>query len=315
MARRPLVIVMDVEPDERKPQTSTGGWSGVLDTIPRFEDMRRRFAEKTGAPVRFNWYLRMDPQIEQVWGDPRWIAQAAPQLFETAEKHGDHMGIHPHMWRWDESRRDWYSDIGDVEWMRNCFQTARQAFTDVTGAPPVTCRFGDRYLSEAVVNEMDAAGIQVDVTLEPGLPDEKLFEDPLATGLLPDCRTAPRIPYQPESGNYLRTARDGGAARKLWMLPMSTTPPYWRWIRRRPGIGRFSQSPSLVLAPRRIGMHLAREISRGGSAPLVFTVRGGDLSNGDMLQHFTENVRLIEQAPGLDRCEFTTPQAAVAQWR
>jgi hypothetical protein len=305
---RTVVLLIDVEPDDRTPDGPNGGWSGAQASLPLFEDLRQKLAERTSRPVRFNWFLRMDPQIERIWGDPRYIAKALPRLFEDAARHGDGLGIHPHLWRWHDTHRTWFNDFASDHWAKECFRVSFQAFQDVVGEPAKACRFGDHFLSETAVAEMEAAGIQADLTLEPGLPTEPAYEDPFATACLPDFRIAPAEPYRPAPGDYLRPGT-GAGARNIWMLPLTMTEPYWRRIRRRPWITKAPQSPNLVLPSRIMAPFLKRAVH---SQPLlVLAVRAGDLATNINRTHFLQNMESLITAPEITNCEFTDPETAL----
>ena len=179
----------------------------------------------TDTSVRFNWFLRADPQVQGSWGAAHWVADACPQLIETIERRRDHCGIHPHLWRWDPRRATWFNELSDPGWAAECLQTSIAAFQRLFGRVPEASRFGDRWLSQPAVELLQASGIRFDLTIEPGLPDEPVFDDPRATGRLPDYRAAPREPYRPSSGDFLVPLRGAASAEALWMVPVTTTRP------------------------------------------------------------------------------------------
>ncbi|HWS90488.1 MAG TPA: hypothetical protein VN282_26195 [Pyrinomonadaceae bacterium] len=71
-----VIVCVDFEPYNR--QISPDGceeWTGVEETARYFGALRSRLEGVTGAPAHFNWYFRMDPQIERAYGSPGWGAR------------------------------------------------------------------------------------------------------------------------------------------------------------------------------------------------------------------------------------------------
>ena len=321
---RSALLLVDVEPDARKTQLGEDdGWGGTRAALPLIAELRRHLAERTGAPVRLNWFLRMDPQIEATWGRADWVRRAAPAVLATIAAHGDYTGIHPHLWRWDSGARSWYSDLEDEAWIRHCLDVATRAYEDVFGRPPEACRFGDRWSSEATMRELRRRGIRYDLSIEPGLAAAPPHGDRRAHGLLPDHRMAPRTPYQPAPHHYLeprapraRTAPvDGDASTDdLWVVPLTTSRVRWVPMLRPPFLTRSSVSPNLVLNPLLVRPLLARELACVTDAPLVLALRSGDLAYWRFWAQFRRNVTRLLAHPGLARCEFTSPPVAIERW-
>ena len=71
-AVRPIILTIDVEPDQRKTD-ARGGWEGSIRLLPQLEEHRSRLEKATGRPVQFNWFIRADPQIRiQFAGPTMW---------------------------------------------------------------------------------------------------------------------------------------------------------------------------------------------------------------------------------------------------
>src|SRR4051794_1809001 len=95
-AARPVVLCIDVEPDERMfdpdgPPPPWFGFERALDLLPRLRD---RLTQLTGAPVPVNWFLRMDEQVERTWGSRQWPAERYGELLESLVREGDELGLH-----------------------------------------------------------------------------------------------------------------------------------------------------------------------------------------------------------------------------
>src|SRR5688572_12342318 len=184
--RRPIVLLIDLEPDARKTSSGSDGWKSSEVALEHLERLRGELEVATGTAVQFNWFIRCDPQIEQTWGSAHHVADACPRAIRTIERQGDYTGIHVHLWRWDPTKSIWYNDLIDRQWMTECVDVSREAHATIFGVVPETCRFGDQFLSRAAVEIMRASGIRYDVTVEPGLPGGAIHDDPNAIGSLPD---------------------------------------------------------------------------------------------------------------------------------
>ena len=261
----------------------------------------------------------MDPQVEKVWGRADWTAHSLPSLLETISRHGDHPGIHVHLWKWHEERQRWYNEFNDLAWLEQCLRLSIETFAKVFGRPPVVCRFGDRWLNDDALRLEAELGIQYDLTLEPGVCDAPLFDDPLATAWLPDFRRAPRHPYRPKSGSFLEP--DGGTGcctgcctGRPWMIPLSSTKPAFRPVRRPPYLVKSSYPANLALSPRIIGPLLDHELDRATHEPLAMVMRSGDMGQPKFRQNIERNFARLLAHQRLAQLRFTGPEAAIAAW-
>ncbi|ULA62714.1 MAG: hypothetical protein LZF86_50094 [Nitrospira sp.] len=313
--RRSILFLIDVEPDDRKTHAGAGGWEGSRIGLEHLQLFRRQLEDQTRVRVEFNWFLRADPQIEKTWGTAHWVAEACPQLLKTIEDHGDSCGIHPHLWRWNARRREWFNDLDDPAWTKECLHASIEAFQKIFHRPPDACRFGDRWLNQHAVDLMQTSGIRYDLTIEPGFPEEKIFDDSHATGRLPDYRNVPREPYQPLPGNFMVPAPGKANQHSLWMLPLTTTPPTWRPMRTPPYVRKASRSPNLSLRSTYVWPHLRAQLNIATDVPLTMVVRSGDLAAGHFLNNFLQTARHFVKHPALPACEFTNPATAIAKWR
>lgn len=312
---RSVLFVIDVEPDARKTRPGPGGWEGTREALPLLARLRARLEDATARSVRFNWFLRLDPQIAETWGRATSIADACPDLLRTIAAHGDACGIHPHLWRWDAARADWFNDFGDRSWTAECVETSVAAFQALFGRRPDTCRFGDRWLDRDAIELMRRSRIHYDLTLEPGIPAEPVRDDRRARAWLPDYRRAPRVPYRPSDDDLLVPRADEPTEDDLWMLPVTTTPTMWRLMRCPPYVRRASRSPNLSLRASYVWPHIARELASDDPSPLVLVFRTGDVACPRFRRAFLATSERLAQAPALARCRFTDPASALAAWR
>lgn len=314
MTGRSILLLIDIEPDPRKTRGNAREWEGSQIALPHLESLRRQFEKCTRKRVSFNWYIRVDPQIEKSWGRADWFTKACPQILGTIKEHGDGCGIHPHLWRWNERHGEWFNDFNDPDWTAECLHTSIQTFCRVFDDSPKSCRFGDRWLNQTAVDLMRACGIRYDLTIEPGLPNEPVFDDPLATGWLPDYRKAPREPYRPSKENFLLPESGETNGSSLWMVPLTTTAPVWKVTRRPlPCLIKASRAPNLALASSYVWPHLRSQLSLQTKLPLVIVIRTGDLAKSPCLQNFLWTTQELAKHAGLADCEFTQPADAIAK--
>ena len=226
----PVVLCIDCEPDPRMVDPADPPpLEGYRRVQEFFTTWRERTSELTGVPVHLNWFFRMDPQIATSYGDAGVFVDQHAAFVERVRAAGDGLGVHPHAWRWDRTNGGWVADLANADFVRECLETAVEAFHSSIGHAPELLRFGDAYLDDDVVDAAERAGIRYDLTLEPGQPSRPVpetAEGELATAWLPDWRRVPRVPYQPAAGDYRRPS---DSPRTIRLVPLSSGP---RWLGR-----------------------------------------------------------------------------------
>src|SRR5205814_164110 len=130
-----FVLTVDVEPDGRDPDSAPAAdWQGFPDCVALLERLRSRLRQRTGMPVHFSWFLRMDPEVEARSGSAGYLAEAYADLLRALVAQGDELGLHVHAFRRDVAGA-WYADHGDAEWIRRSVRAALRAFAGATGRP------------------------------------------------------------------------------------------------------------------------------------------------------------------------------------
>ena len=309
--KRPILFLIDVEPDARLTRAGADAWKASVDSLDPIGRLREALESATGTRVRFNWFLRTDPQIAQTWGRSDAIGRDCPSIIRAIDRHSDFAGIHVHLWRWHADRGEWFNDFTDRAWARECLQTSIDGFTSVFGGAPDATRFGDRWLDQHIVDALPSFGIRYDLSIEPGMPASAVWDDPHANALLPDYRAAPRVPYVPAPANFLCARSSAPEPDDLWLLPLSTSPLKWRLSRARPYVVRNCFQPNLSKPPHQVWPHIQAHLDAGAAAPLTIVVRSGDLALPSALQNFLETTRRLTQHPALADCVFTTPPDVV----
>jgi len=309
----PVVLCIDVEPDPRLiDPTDPPPWAGYEAVQPYVDDLRERVARRTDAPARFAWFLRMDPQVAQTYGSTTYVADRYGAHLESALALGDDVGLHPHVYSWSPEDRTWINDFGNPDVVEECLEVSVAAFRDAFGRPCRALRFGDRWLDTAAVALAERLGIQVDLTVEPGLPSLPTPQrGEQATGPLPDYRTVPRRPYWPSPTDF--RLEQPAADRTIRMVPLTSAP-----LRRGPGprLPRRRREAPLAMwhrwsPPNAFDQLLDRALTRARRPYLAFAIR----TDFPVMPRARANVDAALDAllghPSAHRFRFTTPAEAL----
>ncbi|HUF72634.1 MAG TPA: hypothetical protein VMR74_07030 [Gammaproteobacteria bacterium] len=242
----PVVFCIDIEPDEFfVDRVNPKPWAGFEFSHGYLQKARTRFEAVTGQPVRFNWFLRMDPQVAIAYGDAAWPAQRYAEFFQEYRGAGDEIGLHVHTYRWLDDDNAWLDDCGNPEWITQCLRSSSDSFKAAFGTQARSIRFGNYWLSTAAVNEAEALGFEIDLTIEPGLNASKWQggKKPRQTAAVPDYYRVPRFPYVPSRINFKKVG-DQGDARSIMMMPLTSAYLDFGWglrgIKRR--LGRLKRN-------------------------------------------------------------------------
>ena len=219
----PAIWRIDVEPDEFPSASAPSSWSGFESMQTLVQELRQRLADRLGVVGHPTWFLRFDPDIGRAYGRVDAVFDQHRGLVDKLLAEGDPFGIHVHYHRWDDRRHVPYSDHADVQWITHCFDVAVDTFERCFGEPVRRSSQGGYFLHERVVDRAIAAGIEVDVTAEPGLPakaaDPSLGD--YATGPTSDFRSFPRRPYYPSHISLGIPAISLADARPILIVPLT----------------------------------------------------------------------------------------------
>jgi hypothetical protein len=301
----PVALAIDVEPDPREAEMDRpGDWLGFSETHAHLMKLRTDLARATGAAVHFAWYLRMDPQVEHVYGTASWVADRYPDLIQQIVDAGDELGLHVHAFRWDDGLGRWISDYGNESWVDHCVATSFRAFEKSFGRKAESFRFGDRFMSNRVMQLLEDAGVKYDLTQEPGkLPKEKLNEKELHTGMLPDYRPTPRRPFHPSRLDFRRQEPANG--RPLWEVPLGTGANLY-------ASGPDSDSCALNLAsPSEMFRSVMEELLQQPSPYLSMVARTNSTIDPIFRKEWDKTIDYILSHPRLPSFRFVTPENLV----
>jgi hypothetical protein len=307
-APRPFVLSIDVEPPDRQlALAADGDWTGFEETVDLLETLRARLARRTRWPPRFAWFLRADPQIGHVYGSIDWVLRRYGNRLRRLASGGDSMGLHVHAFRWSGDR--WVSDHADRSWVAHCIAAGWLAFRRSWGDDPQAFRFGDRWLSNDAVRQLETLGCAVDVTVEAGMPGvPRIAVAETATGELPDYRAVPRYPFRPSRDDFRVPAIR--RPRKLWLLPVTTG-----CINAKPVIPATVEKAhdmvhlNLALDPGWIRGILDAALET--EAVVVSVLRTGDVASPGALTSLQANVEHLANHRSIERRELVDPLTAV----
>lgn len=313
----PIVVGFDVEPDGLDiPRRERPPWRGFERTLELSKIVRGRLETELGEPVRFSWFLRMDPQIADVYGSPTWVVEEYGPALERLRREGDELGLHPHALRWDERRGGWLTDTADQGWVEQCVRESFGSFRNAIGIQCRVHRFGDRYMSSALVAVLREIGVAVDLTLEPGRGPAL---SPTITEPVPDMTGIPRVPYQPHPADYRRPVKKLGPD-GLWMLPLASANPdralpAWRRAGRRlRHAGKPRHRPILLWAPwpsELLWDIVARDVEAGELLVLPFVVRADTLLEPAWAERFEAHMLALAHHRLGRSARLVTPSAAM----
>lgn len=287
---------------------------------------RSRLEDATGRPVRFSWWLRMDPQVTESYGSPGWVAERYGRELDELRHAGDEIGLHPHAWRWDREERHWIADHGSSDWIQECLTVSFDAYESAFGVPCATHRFGSHFISRQIVDFLRERGVPIDLTVEPGTrPTTRVGGASHSTGAIPDQTHAPRAPYLPDPLDPMRAANpgprvSGEAAAGPWMIPLTAInpeplyPPIRRAARR---LRRACQTRHRTAQlwepgdPRVFWRLVETESLSRVDAYLVFATRTEVPLVREFGAAFRQKLELLEAGPLIGRVEFVNPAAVV----
>jgi len=305
LAPIPVVLCIDVEPDEQRvPRTGRLPWKGFEAALEWIRPMRDALESATDAPARFGWFLRMDEQITVAYGSHGWVAENHGPALDALRKEGDELGVHPHAWR-DDGAGGWLVDIDNSKWVAQVTADSFDAYLLAFGQRCVAHRFGDGFLSQTLLAQLDELGVNVDLTAEPGMT--------LVAAKRRESRFVGQVPY---SAGAARTSSRTGGVRliPLTALDPDAALPAWRRVARRlryPGQPRHRQMVLSTPWPSRTFWDLMeRDIDSGELDVLAFGVRSGSFNDLAVADVIADKLRGLAHHPMRSRVRFTTPSEA-----
>ena len=186
--------------------TATGEWTRFDEVELAFEPL---FAllEQYDAPA--TWFLRMDSQIEALYGDPRYILRQHAKRMHRLVASGHDLQWHHHGYRLENGC--WKQDMDDA---RLCDAISHYGQIAIDEGMTIA-RMGWGYHSNATMHATAALGFAYDSSAIPR---------PVYPWALTQCdwSTTPQTPYRPSLADYRVPPQKGDTALPMLEIPMST---------------------------------------------------------------------------------------------
>lgn len=212
----PFVLAIDVEPAPRYRLLGVAAeWESFARCVEHLAPWRDSVLDRTGRPLQITWFMRCDPQMS-AYGSEDWPLHHFGAVIERLAAQGDAFGLHVHPYLRDTGD-DWRQDFTDELAICDMVTASVRLYARTLGRARYF-RMGDGWLSEAVVDRLEALGVEYDLTIEPGFAPKPFPEPDLGTTA--DYRRAPRLPYRPSRHDVLTPDDIGG--RRLRIVPVST---------------------------------------------------------------------------------------------
>ena len=319
----PVIVCIDVEPDQVQIDINLcAPWRGFVETHKFFSKLRPQLELATNSPVRFSWFLRMDPQVEHGYRSATWVAEQHADILADLQTKEDELGLHVHAARWDEVSVGWIGDYRDQQWVTRCVTMSFAAFQAALRRPCRSVSLGDRWSNNETVALLESLGAEYDLGIEPGGKPSGSELGYRFTGVWPDYGEVPTRPYQPSCVNYRR--EQPGPARNIWIIPLSAGKyegakafRFWRLKRlaRSLGIDRHRNSESQTLK-----LHIPPDLFRrtldgllkvSKTPYLAMVVRSEVCLEPRRRKNLESNVDYLHGHPQIRNFRFATPQEAI----
>jgi hypothetical protein len=311
----PIILVIDVEPDElfigrNRPVP----WKGYEHVYDFFRSLRPMLSDRTGAPVHYSWYFRMDPQIADVYGSPAWATTHYATFVDDCAANGDEIGLHPHDYRWEPQANNWIVDHGNQPWINHCVKMAFDTFREVFDRACDSFRFGDRWMNNETLTLVESHGSRFDLTLEPGRPGQlATHPDKPFSGALPDYTDVPRSPFRPSKLDFRKPG--SGRTEGIWVIPMSTClscedemlSKFWGKIIGDETPTRSYHTLNMGHDPGFFPRGIDRLLCSASNPYLSFVIRSDIGSNRKLWENLQKNFDSVLTHPLVSRFVLSTP--------
>lgn len=316
----PIIFCIDVEPDDRKLDLIRPlPWSGFEASFLFFRELRGQIEANLRSTAYYSWFVRMDPQIEKAYGHAAWAVKHYSPYLEEMRRHGDEVGLHVHPTRWDEEGRDWVNDFSDLSWVKYCVRSSIKAFAQAMGRSCESFRFGDAWLDAEVLELLQEAGIQFDLTLEPGFSSRRMQKtNEKYLGTMPDLSQVPLHPYRCSKSDF--RLQDPHRKAGVWLIPLSTgrLSGIFDWALRayRVCFYRFISGRVWVTLNPFYNPPIFRQVMEGvlrstENPYLALILRTDSVLHPYLRRNIKKNLKYLMTHPLKNRFVFSTPREAM----
>lgn len=200
----PIALTFDLDPDvfdasidpesHRKRLT----WLCITLGIRRIHEALETIPDFRGSVPPCTWFVRVDNQIADIYGRPAYLLEEYDGIFRSAQKRGDEISWHPHLYR--RVGNNWIQETDDAA--LDASLNSSVADMRRMGYEVQCSRIGEAYGSSGIMRSLSQLGIKYDATAMAGrrrVDDQRLI-DWLPTppdGYRPS-RADHRIPGKPD---------------------------------------------------------------------------------------------------------------------
>lgn len=303
----PVILCIDVEPDERLVRSPVE-WKGLAATLQQFEKFRIALQRITGAPVHFNWFLRMDEQIKHVYGSYDWPAKRYRGEIQSLESAGDEIGLHLHSWHWN--KKHWVANYADQRLINECLETSFEAYRAVFRRHCDSFRFGDHWMNNETMRKLQSLGVKFDLTVERGRVTCKNNSNEVVLGSFPDYTNVQVEPYKPSRGDFKKP----GGFESPWVIPISTGKIPGRF----PLLKRLYKTNVRTVLPLDLSLYAPnfraiteQTLGENSGRFLAIVMRSDACLRYRTRAAVTRNINYLMSHPFAARFRFVNPEAAI----
>ena len=190
----------------------------MLEGIPRARERFNSIHDSEDKPPVFSWCLRVDYQIQKIYGAYNYILSEHKDFFLELERDGDELAWHPHFWNYDEGSNCWYQDCFDTDWQVRMLREAHAAYMEVFYGRARSVRMGWDYHNNETFAALQELGVEVDFSGIPGLRIQPKNNQVRSANFF-DWSLSPNRPFFPANADYRREAKKGELAFSLLESP------------------------------------------------------------------------------------------------
>lgn len=199
-----IALTFDLDPDvfdasiDPESHRSRLTWLCITLGISRIQEALASVSAFRGVAPPCTWFVRVDNQIADIYGRPAYLLKEHDEIFRAAQKRGDEISWHPHLYR--RVGGNWMQETDDAalaEALKSSVADMRQM-----GYQVECSRIGEAYGSSGIMRSLSELGIKYDATAMAGrrrVDDQRLIDWlPTPSDGYRPSRADHRVPGKPD---------------------------------------------------------------------------------------------------------------------
>lgn len=177
----PIALTFDLDPDvfdasiDPESHRNRLTWLCITLGIRRIHEALEGIPAFRGIAPPCTWFVRVDNQIADIYGRPAHLLEQYDAIFRDAQKRGDEISWHPHLYRRIEN--NWIQETDDAA----LNEALKFSVTDMRkmGYEVACSRIGEAYGSSGIMRSLSQLGIRYDTTAMAGrrrVDDQRLID-------------------------------------------------------------------------------------------------------------------------------------------